>query len=1156
MYYFSNFLRVFRIFTLLFGISCLLSGNEVYAKAVTIYQYQYIYNALPEEYRSEEYVYEADKAGYIRFATYNGFNYTTSIKKTAGISDYIYCMDFSKTVTPNKYFEQDNTLFNNELRSRIGIALLYGAHNWNELADSSFTTGNSVLDYYMTQAVIHGLIYQYAGDKSHYGINIKQLVYKDGTDALQRQISKFYNYCCNADVLYKDGHCQPVDFSFLPPNSRYLYLHQNHLYSNFMNCTYNTNNAEIDYYTRYMDSDVIAEDQMTIETKTNHYASSLRAKVTKEAAEKLTPGIYTVRLGEDIIFKRQIASFWRCSDAGYEDSQELGFLITNQENVADYMDFKLVIGAVNLLKRDSLTNEPISDAVFQIYQYNNNTSRYEYYKDMTYNTENKRYESGNIYVNYTNPSAKFKIIETKAGNNYINDWPGHEFTLTKDVYIHNVVAENQPILGSLSLSKKGEDFKFSNNTISNSTKLALKGIQFGVYAASDIYIKDKLIYTKNQQIIKLTTDSNGNAHADDLLPGSYYLKELNTKPLYHLNQETIPFQITRDNNRAYSKVKLNLINSLKKCSINIFKYTIKEEKLPLYGVQFGLYAKEPITNALGTVIIPKDTLIHTAFSDKDGNVSFQNLPYGDYYIKELSTPSGYFKTEQSYFVHKKDFKNKNLNTYDYHLSIENLPKNCNIKLFKFYTDSGLLKKKQPLENVTFGLYAFSDIMDSSGNCIIKQDTLIEKKTTSKDGSIEFSNLVYGNYYLKELEVPDGFVLDSNPIHVTEEEFDKNELTVIKEIENKPQKYKITILKYGEVFSNFKKESSDYGEFYSYNTDYILQKNVKFSLMDDNKKKIDTKTTNQNGEISFSNLLYGTYIYKEDHAPAEYKLNTEEKKVVCKSDDTSKKEIIWKENVYNELCECNIRIKKVGESVVIKNKGFEYTTKPLKDVVFGIYQTFDYKTSSQNILKKDSCVGYLITNQNGTANYTGKLPQGIYYIKELKTQNNYVLDDTKYYFRIKAKNNQTIQVSIGNQNTFYNKLAKSAIRIIKMDADTEFPLSGVEFTLYDQNNNEIGTYTTNRNGEIIVKNLPYGSYYFVETKCKDGYYSSNNKYRFTIDSEKIITLNITNTPIYKLGYEEHYKQYMILIGIILFLFLLFLICIHPKQLTKNRSHSHE
>ena len=427
--------------------------------------------------------------------------------------------------------------------------------------------------------------------------------------------------------------------------------------------------------------------------------------------------------------------------------------------------------------------------------------------------------------------------------------------------------------------------------------------------------------------------------------------------------------------------------------------------------------------------------------------------------------------------------------------------------------------------------------DASGKCIVKKDTCIEKQITNSDGTVTFTNLLYGDYYIKELDTVQGFILNDNPIEITKNEFQMNNYKVTKELENKKQQYEFTLLKYGETFSEIYQKDTEYGSYYQYDTDYVPLKNITFALYDEDGHKIDIKSTDSSGQIQFTNLDYGIYYYQETKAPSEYHMNNNKNKVSCTFSDNKKENISIKDTIKNDLCNCFIKIKKVGEHAIIHKNGFLYDSIPLKNVVFGIYQNFDYTVTSGNTVPKDSCVGYIITNNEGIGLFSGNLPLGNYYIREIKTQSNYILDETKYYFKISENNHKTIQVNVGNKNTFYNKLSKGSVQIFKTDHETKVPLSGVEFTLYNQNNEKIGIYTTNYKGIIQVKNLPYGKYYFVETKCKNGYYSSNNKYIFTIDSNETVYLNISNTPIYKLGFEETYKSHLIIICIIFILFLL-------------------
>ncbi|MDO5149634.1 MAG: prealbumin-like fold domain-containing protein, partial [Oscillospiraceae bacterium] len=250
---------------------------------------------------------------------------------------------------------------------------------------------------------------------------------------------------------------------------------------------------------------------------------------------------------------------------------------------------------------------------------------------------------------------------------------------------------------------------------------------------------------------------------------------------------------------------------------------------------------------------------------------------------------------------------------------------------------------------------------------------------------------------------------------------------------------------------------------------------------------------------------------------------------------------------NELFTTHIEINKQGEKMIIEKNNYSLKPSPLNGVVFGIYQNFNYSYNKSVISSKNTCVGYLVTDESGKASLDLKIPEGEYYLKELKTNSNYDLDTRKYVFQVTATSNKNYTVQLDNNNCFFNKLSKSSVRINKSDADTNKPLRNVEFTLCNQDNEILGVYKTNRKGIIQVDNLPYGKYYFIETKCRNGYYSTNNKYHFTLNSSDEVILNITNQPILKLGFNERYKVGLMITCSILLSYLFIVLSLKKKHI---------
>ncbi len=1016
------------LFTIIFIF--LLPINS-YAMSIDSYSYEKIYDVLPEKYRKSDYIYRSsDDVCLITFADYKGSDYRTSVKMKKGTNELFYCVDHNDRVEFTDNYTLNTSFFNNKLKTRLAILFYHGPKIWGQKASSEFTTDNAILDYYMTQVVAHSLIFKYGEDKSNYGINFNNIVFMDNTSKLEKKTKALYEYCCNAKIKYSDGNFQSIEFSFKEPSDLNMYVNNSDLITSEVKCKTNTDNAAVKSFHRDIQSNFLLGKQTKINAKSDRYDSDFSLSVSVKDLELLTPGNYQINLHENVIFNRKKVGIWCCSEEGYiNSSQELGNLIEEEHSVGDSINFNILIGKLYLYKKDSITLEDIPNAKFQVLQFNDNTNTYELYCDMSYNENQKRYESKNLYLSSVNKTGKFKVIETQPGPHYLLDWEGQCFEITKDQYIHEIHVENQPVMGKLLIQKKGEQWNYNNNRFEKNDLINLSNVTFELYAKEDIYIKNEIHFPKDKKIVNLITNEDGIASVDNLPVGTYYIKEYQTWNNYILDEKTYDFSITRDQNRKYNEVKLALINKLK---------------------------------------------------------------------------------------------------------------NCQIKILKCYYDKSDSDQKNPipLENAKFGLYLKNDLCDVNGNVILAKDTCIEEKLSDKKGNIIFDNLPYTEFYLKELEAPKDFILNDGIISVSLDDFEydkeRNIYLFKKNIINKKQTFSICIEKTGECYSGFHVIKTNNGDFYSYDTDKKALENVTFSLYNANKELISSLSTDANGMVYFKDLFPGIYYIKESMAPDEYKLIDLEKDVIFHMNSVEYNEFappVIKEQFFNEFCNCSLAITKYGESVYVKDSLLQYKYIPLEKVVFAIYQNFDYIFPNGNTLAKDTCVGYIITDQNGKGTYEGKLPLGNYYIKEIKTNKGYVSDLNKHYFDILSNHNKNITVKVNEQNLFINKLAKASVKIIKTDSDTNKKLKNVEFTLYNDKDEEIGVYKTNRKGIIIVENLPYGKYYFIETKSKKGYYSTNNKYYFELNNEKTVTLNITNTPILKLGYKENYQNLLIVTLII-------------------------
>ena len=180
-----------------------------------------------------------------------------------------------------------------------------------------------------------------------------------------------------------------------------------------------------------------------------------------------------------------------------------------------------------------------------------------------------------------------------------------------------------------------------------------------------------------------------------------------------------------------------------------------------------------------------------------------------------------------------------------------------------------------------------------------------------------------------------------------------------------------------------------------------------------------------------------------------------------------------------------------------------------------------------MVKADTLVGLAKTDEYGKAVVSEKLVAGKYYYKELcAASEEYVLEETRYSFEIKYRENspeEVIPLDLNSAAPVYNTYKKQGVQLRKVDEEG-VSIPGVEFDLYRDVNDEyirIGHYKTDDNGLITIEEVPFGKYYFIETKGVKGFeFDGTTHHEFEISDETIGTKqNITITAINKRKVSE-------------------------------------
>ncbi len=318
------------------------------------------------------------------------------------------------------------------------------------------------------------------------------------------------------------------------------------------------------------------------------------------------------------------------------------------------------------------------------------------------------YDSGNNLIAELTTDTDGKATSTllEEGNYYLVEISAPEGYLVDETHHTVSVPQNGTTIS----------VKLSDTQIKGYVELTKVGEQddplenavYGVYTAD------------NQKVCELTTDENGYAISEQIPYGSYYSKEISAPVLYNLNDEALPFSITEHE----ATVSLSAEDTLIRGQVQITK--TGEYGEPLSGVIYGIFDSG-------------DNLIEEITTDDSGIAVSSLLVYGDYYLKELETlPQFNINKEPILF----EIRNQ---SEVIKCSAVNMLIRGSVKIIKTSAQDN-----QPIEGAVFWLLS-------------SVEELIEELITDSDGIVVSSTLFYGDYYLQEQSVPDGFVLDDKMI---------------------------------------------------------------------------------------------------------------------------------------------------------------------------------------------------------------------------------------------------------------------------------------------------------------------------------------------------------------------------------------------------------
>ena len=518
-----------------------------------------------------------------------------------------------------------------------------------------------------------------------------------------------------------------------------------------------------------------------------------------------------------------------CDENGYAATKMLpyGIYVVHQtkgwENTEWIDDFEVIISEnekeyfyllndavkksfVKIVKKDAETGNviPVSGIGFKVWDCANSeyVSQKIYYPSEMILDEFYTDESGSLMLPNELAYGDYELHEVQSAEGYVLDGTPTPFTI--DGTVETVVVEktNTAQKGKISVQKTGDIFTTvatassaytdeNGETIVNPTTYTpvfasgnLSGAVFQIIASEDIITADGTLRASAGDVVaEITTDENGYAETDLLYLGKYEVKEITAPDGYVLNAESQFVELTyagreiavRDTvGTAFENDYQGIEISLSKVMENDEKFGISAEE-SYKNVRFGLFAAEDITAADGSVI-PADGLIAEVSLNEDMTaVIAEKIPFGKYYVQEIATDEHYVLNGKKYLVNF-EYMGQEVTT----VSIDcgqfvNELKRGKIEGIK------VNESNEPLENALFGLFAVDTAEFTADNAYMTA-------VSDENGHFEFDKIPYGEYIVREIEAPTGYILsdESYPVTISED----GEVIEIKAV-NKSTKVRIS-----------------------------------------------------------------------------------------------------------------------------------------------------------------------------------------------------------------------------------------------------------------------------------------------------------------------------------------------------------------------------
>lgn len=861
-------------------------------------------------------------------------------------------------------------------------------------------------------------------------------------------------------------------------------------------------------YDVYANENILAADGSTVYKKGALVKSNLITGSDGSATlDKLHLGSYLVKetkAPNDLVCKGETQTI-TLSYAGQNEEKAVGSVtFTNDRQRAK----------VSVVKQDKDTKKPLPGGIYGIFagtDIKNSDGTVVVTKDTFIEKVTTGADGTAVYQSDLPIGNGYYVKELQAPVNYYRNSDtvySFLFQYTTDqeaevAFTHTF--ENERVDATISLEKK--DKETGEKPQGDAT---LEGAVYGLYAREDIVHPDGKtgsIFKAGALVATLITDKNGKAEIKDLYLGKYYVKEI-TPPTGYLLDEAEHDVDCRYEGDTVKTVKRTAVSEdvVIKQPFQVIKAANNghTDAELLKGVGFTAYLVSSLdVKEDGSYDFSKAVpVIMTAdgktemFTDEKGYACSIALPYGVYIVRETTTPHNFLPVDD-FMVTISENHPTTPQTWRVLLDDEFEAK---LKIIKKDDET-----KQPvlLAGTEFKVYDLEEKKYVEQVTTYPTTTVHKSYFTDQTGYLILpQNLSPGHYRIEEVTAPDGYTVDAQyvEIHVdsnTAYLMDAVSGDAIIEVsyENHPVKGELTIVKKGEILSEFDKdfkyeETNLEGavfEIYAaediYSADHQKDAEGNRNLAYAKDTVVTTVTTDENGKATLGSLPLGKYRIEEVTAPFGYTLQTTSQEItfVYAGQDIP---VVAEEVIFT-----NDRQK---VSLVVEKQDAE-TGNTVAGAVFGIYNTEDILVGEKVLVKADTLLQEMTSDAHGQAVCTLDLPFGKYCVKELKAPEGYVSSDEVLNFEAsyQGQDKKTVELKAVKKNE------PTTTEFKKSDITTGVELDGAYLSVIDKNGDVVDSWTSKKEDPHIIKNLAAGETYILREEFAPYGYLKATDIEFTV-----------------------------------------------------------